>query len=993
MKLNLTIMIRTNFSTSVAGKNKLLPVFHKNFRTTFLKTTIVLLILLTFQSIFAQEQRIVSGILKDKSGEPLPGVNIVVEGTVNGTVTDGNGYYRIKAPLGSTLIYSFVGYDATKVTVNRGNSKESGDTPPVELKNVPQEMKSSYSPLPGKNADTDTVKEEGTAYFTHTTPSFEITESSGWGTNIDPHYVSNVQVNNRVAKISIRGDKYIRIPHVTFMSSLAIEKPNRLPKLQNQFAQGRPESGILQWRGPDSGEIYSWGPNIQNLEFDGSVYDYDKSGRLVSTINGNGSSSKAYNPYDFFRVGTSLVNFLKIDRRDEKRSYNLVLNNRVTNGIIPDARKTSNSATMELERKWRYFSIGYNLFCEGSNSNLMRDNPSINLLMSSIMTTPPTFDNANGFTTKKAAKTPLAYQLNNGNQRSSSAGNNNNPYWLVNHLPGKETYYAFNNLITIRVHPVKNLELRVQPGFELQTCKNNIGYPLLTAGTNVYRLTERTDRLQSFRSSIGLTHEYYYNQLYLNNSLNFDYRHTNRLLQRKDLYANIEGLQVLNDSSFRSESYFSHALNLKYHELVLFSITNGFTKSNAFYKDKLLYNPYFAAGFNFHELFNRHYYRILQPINYLKLRASLGYNYSEIPFIFSMGSYNYQQCSSGQFTQAYFNFETISKYSLLPEKVLKKNIGLDLGLVRNRIVANIDYYVNKTTAVIIPVLDNSSAVLRNLANTKTKGFEVTLTYQNWLRNQWNTTVNMTFNHSRTMVTELYESRSEIQMGGFTDVHTALIKGKPYGTIVGTAYQRNENGELIIGADGYPLVDSKLKVLGDPNPDFRLGMELLISHKALTFNCLAELSKGGKRWNGTENLLSYLGMAQKTVEARKITGYIYPGVTENGMPNTTPVNFADPSLGIDANRWVKYGPSGVGEDGIQDATWFRIRELNVKYIILLLHRKLTLEISVFAKNPLLITRYTGVDPETTLWGQRNAQGLDMFNMPNLKSYGLGLKIML
>ena len=77
--------------------------------------------------------------------------------------------------------------------------------------------------------------------------------------------------------------------------------------------------------------------------------------------------------------------------------------------------------------------------------------------------------------------------------------------------------------------------------------------------------------------------------------------------------------------------------------------------------------------------------------------------------------------------------------------------------------------------------------------------------------------------------------------------------------------------------------------------------------------------------------------------------------------------------------------------MQDATWFRIRELSIKY--LLSHKKLTLEISVFAKNPLLITRYTGVDPETTLWGQHNAQGLDMFNLPNLKSYGLGLKIML
>ena len=992
-------MTRINFSNLAAGKNKLRHTSVTNLHfykagfvwTNRLKSTIALLILLTCQSTFAQEERIVSGILKDANGEPLPGVNIIVEGTTNGTVTDGNGYYSIKTMIGSTLIYNYVGFLPTKVKVTLTNSKPSNEASQVELQNKPAVIKSSYSPLPEQDADKDTIREEGTAYFTPTTPSLEITDSYRWGINIDPKYVSNVRVNNRSAIISMRGDKYIKVPHITFISTVAAEMPNKLPKLQNQFAQGRPVSGILQWRGPDSGEIYSWGPNIQNMEFDGSVYDYDKHGRLVASNTGDGLPAKAYNVYDFFRTGNSFVNFLKIEQRDDKKSYNLLFNNRITNGIIPNSSKTSNSATVELERKWHNLSIGYNLFYEGSKSNLMRDNPSSNLLMASITTTPPTFDNTNGFTSRQAAQNSPAYLLNNGNQRSSSTGNNNNPYWLVNNLPDKEIYQAFNNSITILMHPVRNLELKVQPGFEHQICKNNTGYPLLTAGTNIYPLTERIDRLQSFHSLIGLTYEYYRYQLHLHNGLNFNYRQAKRLLHRKDIYTNIEGLQVLKDSSQRSECYFSHALNLEFQDLILFSITNGLTKSNTLYKNRTLYNPYISAGFNFHELFNRHFYMLQRSINYLKLRASWGYNYSEVHFIFSMGSYNYQQCSSGQFTQAYFSNEVISKYSINPEKVLKKDIGLEFGLFRNKIEANIDCYQNKTTAAIIPSLENNSVVLKNLADTKTKGFEATITSQNWLSNQWVASVSMTFNHSRTMVTSLYDNRSEIQMGGFSDVLTALIKGKPYGTIVGTAYQRNENGKLIIGADGYPLVDSKLSVLGDPNPDYKLGMELVLSNKSLTFNCVAEFSKGGKMWNGTENTLSYLGMSQKTKEERKITGYVYPGISENGIPNTIPVNFADPSSGIEANRWVKYGSSGVAEDAMQDATWFRIRELSIKY--LLSHKKLTLEISVFAKNPLLITRYTGVDPETTLWGQHNAQGLDMFNLPNLKSYGLGLKIML
>jgi hypothetical protein len=420
-------------------------------------------------------------------------------------------------------------------------------------------------------------------------------------------------------------------------------------------------------------------------------------------------------------------------------------------------------------------------------------------------------------------------------------------------------------------------------------------------------------------------------------------------------------------------------------------MVNGFSRSNAFINRKFRYNPYFSAGFNFHEIFNHYYYGIARTINYLKLRASWGYNNSEVPSIFSLGSYNYQQYSSGQYTQAYFSNEVLSGYSLNPEKVCKKNIGLDFGCFSNRINGTFDYYQNRTTGCIVPFFENNIVTLKNLANAITNGYDATISFNSWFSYQWYTTLRMVISHNRNVVTDLYDNQAEIPLGGYTDVHTALVKGQPYGAIVGTTYQRNSNGELIIGTDGYPLLDSKLKVLDDPNPNYRIGMEFTLSHKAFALNCLVEFSKGGKVWNGTENNLSYLGIAQKTVDSRNINGFIYPGVTENGMPNSVPVNFADPSLTLDANRWVKYGPSGVAEDAIQDATWFRIRELCISYKVRSFHRKLPIEFSLFAKNFLLLTKYAGVDPETTLWGQGNTRGLDMFNMPNLKTYGLAIKI--
>ena len=68
-----------------------------------------LLILLNISFAFAQKQ--VSGVVKDNSGNTLPGVNIVEKGTQNGVSTDTDGSYKIKVKDGATLVFSYVGFN------------------------------------------------------------------------------------------------------------------------------------------------------------------------------------------------------------------------------------------------------------------------------------------------------------------------------------------------------------------------------------------------------------------------------------------------------------------------------------------------------------------------------------------------------------------------------------------------------------------------------------------------------------------------------------------------------------------------------------------------------------------------------------------------------------------------------------------------------------------------------------------------------------------
>ena len=67
-------------------------------------------------AVLAQE-RVVSGTVKDESGSGMPGVNVLVVGTSNGTVSDATGKYSISVGTGARLLFSFIGYASQEVAV------------------------------------------------------------------------------------------------------------------------------------------------------------------------------------------------------------------------------------------------------------------------------------------------------------------------------------------------------------------------------------------------------------------------------------------------------------------------------------------------------------------------------------------------------------------------------------------------------------------------------------------------------------------------------------------------------------------------------------------------------------------------------------------------------------------------------------------------------------------------------------------------------------
>ncbi|MBP5418642.1 MAG: TonB-dependent receptor [Bacteroidales bacterium] len=89
------------------------------------KRRIVALFMCLFMGIgyiLAQDNVKISGRVVDENGEPIPGVNVVVSGTTNGTITDFDGNYQITAPTGGKLLYSFIGYKNQEQPINGAGS-------------------------------------------------------------------------------------------------------------------------------------------------------------------------------------------------------------------------------------------------------------------------------------------------------------------------------------------------------------------------------------------------------------------------------------------------------------------------------------------------------------------------------------------------------------------------------------------------------------------------------------------------------------------------------------------------------------------------------------------------------------------------------------------------------------------------------------------------------------------------------------------------------
>ncbi len=443
------------------------------------------LLLLAFFSIAQAQNRTISGrLVSQDDGSPLPGVNIVIKGTTTGTVTDANGNYSIEAPIGSTLVFSFIGLKPREVEVTATGLSNPGQ--PVKSK-----KKKVMPALPiSLYVDSLSTSTEGVAILTNQSPTYSTSEV------LNPRTIRSISMRGKNYHVRQNSTDYRREGfHLEVTNAIGLELVNQLPALQNQFAQGRNANGKLVWQGADQQEQFSWGPLTRTLEFDGSNYAFDQNGKLVNAGAGNGKSATTYDATSFLQTGWSQMNEIKfVSPIQNWGLFKIEFDNRIQQGIIPNSTLQKYNVSAKLTRLSLAKKVegDFSVTLHQSTGNLVQRGANLASIIGSIYRTPSTFDNENGFGSH-ALDEKSSYLLSNGALRSHAPGIGDNPYGLVNQLPDREKLQRMSNSLQLRYAATPKLNFTLTENVDIQSNNTRFGTPVGYSAYPAGRLTFRQE--------------------------------------------------------------------------------------------------------------------------------------------------------------------------------------------------------------------------------------------------------------------------------------------------------------------------------------------------------------------------------------------------------------------------------------------------------------------------------------------------------------------
>jgi hypothetical protein len=351
--------------------------------------------------------------------------------------------------------------------------------------------------------------------------------------------------------------------------------------------------------------------------------------------------------------------------------------------------------------------------------------------------------------------------------------------------------------------------------------------------------------------------------------------------------------------------------------------------------------------------------------------------------------------------------------NLKPETTSEYEFGFDSRWVNDRISLDITYYKRRSFDQIanmtLPDESGFTSFFTNFGVLSNEGIEIGLGLTPVRSSSgflWD--IFGTFTHNKNVVEELIEGVEEIQLlqQFFSQDPSAVLRpGEEYGLLKGTVNDRDQDGNLLIDpANGELIFALEEEIIGNPNPDFLVGITNTFSFKGFTLNAVFDWRQGGDLFSNTIESLLGRGVLAET-EDREMN-VILPGVygdpnthepirSENGekIPNQTMIEvnrlwFGNTFAINGANEWVTF-----------DATVFRLREVSLAYDF---PKKLlestpfgAISLSVVGRNLWFTApnfpKSINFDPEINQFGSTNTQGIEYGATPSVRRFAFNLRV--
>ncbi len=350
---------------------------------------------------------------------------------------------------------------------------------------------------------------------------------------------------------------------------------------------------------------------------------------------------------------------------------------------------------------------------------------------------------------------------------------------------------------------------------------------------------------------------------------------------------------------------------------------------------------------------------------------------------------------------------------LKPERTNSVEGGLEMYFLGRRIGFDLALYQTKTLDQILPLPVSTSTgyniKIINAGEIQNSGIEfvINATPIKTKNFKWDITLNWSKN--KNQVLSLLEGVDNLQLGRFQGgVTINAMVGQPYGTIYGTDFIYNDDGEKIVDSTNgrYLRTSTSDNIIGNVNPDWQGGIYNALTYKNWSFSFLIDFQKGGDVFS----LDMYYGLATGLYEETSYTndlgnpvrnpltynadgsyaadcgGFINEGVNQDGSVNTTRIAASN------------YGSFGYARNPnaafVYDASYVKLRNIALSYTIPAKALKNTfisgITLTAVASNVWIIFKnMPHADPESGL-GAGNLQGYSTGSLPTTRNFSLNLK---